>query len=102
MKYGLLIQSTEGVTVADINTGSVELVSYAEKTARHELKDSDNEFRVELTQYGADGAGEGVSLLKLTADGSTVADVLKVRLSGARKAERATAPETDANETDEI
>lgn len=90
MNYSLTVTNeTTETPVVDVQVGSAALVSYAEKDARDVLRaGGGNRFSVELRQLDSDGEPSGDALLDLTADGKTVADVLKVRLAAARKSER--------------
>lgn len=102
MKYSLNIftaTSADDVRhVVDVRTGSLSLVAFAAKEAKAELDSAAEatEFRVELTELDSEGRGSKV-LLGMTADGETIGDTLKVRLSKLRKAEKdaldASAPE---------
>jgi hypothetical protein len=90
--YSLEIQNTDaGAPVVDVQYGSLAVISAAEKEAREVLNENTSEsFRVQLlslnfeVNYGL----TSVTLLDMSADGSTVADVLKARLGRLRKAEK--------------
>lgn len=80
MKYSITIN--KGNAQESAAFGSVELVSYAVKTADFDTAET---YSVELTKVNPEN-GESVTVASLTADGDTVATVLKAKLSRERKA----------------
>lgn len=83
-------KQTTGGVIVDIASASLKVVDYAAREASREVSSSEHEVSVFLAEVPTAGT-PAKQLLQITADGETVADILKTRLAKVRKESRTSA-----------